>query len=58
MLATLNSLEKQKERLIEITVDGKISEEEKADFEEIKRQLDEMSKTIASLTIWVESKIE
>ena len=58
MLATLNSLEKQKERLIEITVDGKISDEEKADFEEIKRQLDEMSKTIASLSIWVESKIE
>lgn len=57
MLATLNSLEKQKNRLIEITVDGQISEDEKADFEEIKRQLNEMSKTIASLSIWVDSKL-
>lgn len=57
MLATLNSLEKQKNRLIEITVDGKISEDEIADFEAIKKQLNEMSKTITSLSIWVESKL-
>lgn len=58
MLATLNSLEKQKNRLIEITVDGKISEDEKADFEEIRKQLNDMSKTIASLSIWVDSKLD
>lgn len=57
MLATLNSLEKQKNRLIEITVDGKISEDEKADFEEIRKQLLDMQKTITSLTIWVDSKL-
>lgn len=57
MLAILNSLEKQKDRLIEITVDGKISKDETKDFEEIKNQLYEMSKTIASLTIWIDSQI-
>lgn len=57
MLAILNSLEKQKDRLIEITVDGKISKDETKDFEEIKNQLYEMSKTIASLTMWIDSQI-
>lgn len=57
MLAILNSLEKQENRLIEITVDGKISKDEKDDFEHIKNQLYEMSKTIASLNMWIDSQI-
>ena len=57
MLSTLNSLEKQKNRLIEITVDGQITKDEEEDFKKIKKQLDDMSKTIASLSIWLESKI-
>lgn len=57
MLATLNALDKQKNRLIEITVDGKISQEEKLDFENIRKQLEDMQKTITSLTIWVDSKM-
>ena len=32
MLASLNSMNKQKERLIEITVDGEVSEDELKDF--------------------------
>ena len=55
MLATLNSLEKEKERLIEITVDGEISEDEKEDFESIREQLAYMSKAISSLTLWVDN---
>ena len=58
MLATLNSLEKEKERLIEITVDGEISKDEEEDFKKIKKQLDEMSNTIASMSLWIESKIK
>lgn len=57
MLSTLNSLEKQKNRLIEITVDGKISEDEITDFETIKNQLDDMSKTITELKIWIDSEL-
>ncbi|MDO4940221.1 MAG: helix-turn-helix transcriptional regulator [Erysipelotrichaceae bacterium] len=58
MLAILNSLDLQKNRLIEITVDGEISDDEHKDFVEIKRQLDEMSKTIASLSMWVDTKLK
>ena len=58
MLATLNALDKQKNRLIEITVDGKISEDEIEDFKAIKKQLDDMSKTISSLSLWINSKIK
>ena len=38
MLASLNAMHKEKERLIEITVDGKISGEELADFVAIQEQ--------------------
>lgn len=58
MLAILNSLDLQKNRLIEITVDGQISDDEHNDFVEIKKQLDEMSKTIASLSMWVDTKLK
>jgi len=58
MIATLNELQKQKDRLIEITVDGKISDDELKDFKNIKKQLDSMAKTIASLSMWVETKID
>lgn len=56
MLATLNELEKQKNRLIEITVDGQIEEDEKPDFDKIRKQLYEMSKAIQSLTLWIDSQ--
>ena len=40
MLASLNSMYKQKERLIEITVDGEVSEDELKDFIYIKEELE------------------
>ncbi|MFR4009402.1 MAG: XRE family transcriptional regulator, partial [Christensenellales bacterium] len=40
MLASLNSMSKQKERLIEITVDGKISGDELKDFIGIQEELE------------------
>ena len=57
MLATLNILSKEKERLIEITVDGEISEDEVPDFIKIRDQLNQMSRTIDSLTLWVNNAI-
>ena len=57
MLASLNSLEKEKNRLIEITVDGIISEDEKKDFEKIQAQLAQISMTIDSLELWVQKAI-
>lgn len=57
MIASLNSLEKQKERLVEITVDGKISDDEKEDFEKIQNQLSQISLAIDSLQLWVQKAI-
>ncbi|MGN1156838.1 MAG: helix-turn-helix domain-containing protein [Agathobacter sp.] len=57
MLASLNSLEKEKNRLIEITVDGVISEDEKKDFEKIKQQLTQISLAIDSLELWVQKAV-
>lgn len=57
MLASLNSLEKEKNRLIEITVDGKISDDEMQDFKRIQDQLSQISMAIDSLQLWVEKAI-
>ena len=56
ILASLNLLARDKERLIEITVDGVISQDEEEDFEKIRDQLEQLSRTIDSLKLWVESK--
>ena len=55
MLATLNALDKEKNRLIEITVDGVVSEDEVQDFDAIRKRLDDMSRAISSLSLWVDS---
>lgn len=57
MLASLNSLEKEKNRLIEITVDGVISDDELRDFEKIQDQLAQISLAIDSLQLWVQKAI-
>ena len=53
VLATLNAIIKEKDRLIEITVDGLISDDEIDDFNAIQERLDEMSIAIQSLKLWV-----
>ena len=57
MLASLNSMEKKKERLIEITVDGKISDKEMEDFVKIQNELEKMSVIIETLKLWSEQMI-
>ena len=57
MLDTINKLNDQKNRLIEITVDGQISEDEQKDFAKIKENLDHMSMAIDSLKLWLNEKI-
>lgn len=57
MLASLNSLEKEKNRLIEITVDGQITDDEIKDFEKIQEQLSQISMAIDSLQLWVQKAI-
>ena len=57
MLATLNLLTKKKDRLIEITVDGEITEDEVPDFLKIQEDLEKMSLAIDSLELWVNNTI-
>ena len=57
MLASLNALEKEKNRLIEITVDGVISEDEINDFQKIQEQLGQISLAIDFFQLWVEKAI-
>lgn len=54
MLASLNAMGKQKERLIEITVDGRISSEELADFLSIQQELERISIAVETLQLWAE----
>lgn len=57
MLATLNNLNKEKDRLIEITADGVISNDEMEDFSRIKHQLSQIARTADSLQLWIENTI-
>ena len=57
MLASLNSIEKEKNRLIEITVDGKITPDEMTDFRKIQEQLSDISMAIDSLQLWIQKSI-
>lgn len=57
MLASLNTIEKEKNRLIEITVDGEISDDEKADFNKIREELDDIAMSVSSLRMWMDNAI-
>lgn len=54
MLSSLNSVRKKQERLIDITVDGTIDENEIGDFIDIQGELERISVTVETLQLWVE----
>lgn len=57
LLSNLNSLNRDKDRVIDITADGKITEDEKEDFESFRQHLNDMAFAIESLKLWAEKKI-
>lgn len=57
ILASLNSVDKKKERLIEIVADGIISDSELEDFANIQNELEQISIAVESLQLWVEKTI-
>lgn len=57
ILNSLNSLKKGKERLIEISVDGNIEDNEIQDFITIQRELTNISVTVQTLQLWAEKKL-
>lgn len=57
MLASLNSVEKTKDRLIEIAADGVIDADEIDDFIRIQNELERISITVETLQLWAEKML-
>ena len=57
MIASLNTVETEKNALIEITSDGQITENELKDFARIQIKLNEISSTVEALKLWVKEMI-
>ena len=57
MLSSLNSMKKSQERLIEITADGEIDDNEIKDFVFIQKELERISITVEALQLWVEQML-
>ena len=57
MLASLNTIQKKKERLIEITVDGQITGDELEDFIYIQKELEKISIAVETLQLWAEKML-
>ena len=57
-IASLNAMQRQKERLIEITVDGQISGDELADFVHIQEELEKISIAVETLQLWCERMLD
>ena len=57
-IASLNTMQKQKDRLIEITVDGQITSDELADFVHIQQELEKISIAVETLQLWCEQMLD
>ena len=57
MLASLNSMNRKQERLIEITADGRIEGDEIKDFIHIQEELEKISITVETLQLWSEQML-
>jgi len=56
LLAAINQIEKMKDQLVEIVVDGKIDDNEKEDFDKISSCLMDISTGAKALQIWMEQQ--
>lgn len=57
MLASLNRMNQRKERLIEITFDGVVQDEEVSDFVAIQDELEKISIAVETLQLWTEQML-
>lgn len=57
MLASLNSVNRTKDRLIEIAADGVINDDEIEDFIYIQNELERISITVETLQLWAEKML-
>lgn len=54
LLAGINSVSRTKDRLIEITADGRIDPTEVPDFADVQSELESLSRSVDALRLWVE----
>lgn len=57
-IASLNAVQKKKDRFIEITVDGRITQDELADFVAIQKELEKISIAVETLQLWCERMLD
>lgn len=57
MVVALNKVQTNKDRLMEITVDGKITDDELVEFVNIQKELQKISITIDTLKLWTEEMV-
>ena len=57
-IASLNAMQKKKDRLIEITVDGEITDDELEDFVQIQKELEKISVAVETLQLWCERMLD
>lgn len=57
VLTALNHLDQEKNRLVEIAADERITEDELQDFIRIQKQLENISSIIDSLKLWISNSI-
>lgn len=57
LLASLNAVSKKKDRLIEITADGEISDDQIEDFVSIQEELERISVAAETLQFWCEKML-
>ena len=54
LLSALNAMEEEKNRLIDISVDGRVSEAERKQFDVILKKLSALDRSIRGMRIWIE----
>lgn len=57
MLSSLNTVQKNKDKLIDIAADGEISSDEVKDFVQIEKELERISMTVDALQLWAEKMV-
>lgn len=57
LLSSFNNLEDIEKRLVDITEDGEITDDELPDFVKIQNRLDKLSLLIETLKLWIQSSI-
>lgn len=58
MLAKLNKMRERQDRLIEISVDGRVNDNEIDDFVDIQQNLQEISDLADTLNLWIQKTVE